>query len=134
MSFGFNFDLQDLVEHHSHQNEEHRIQCACVTWFRYQYPKYRGLLFSVPNGGLRSAKTARGMKAEGQLAGVSDLILMVPNKSYHALCIEMKTQTGRQQILQKYFQEAVEGQGYRYIIARSLDDFQNQIKEYLENT
>ena len=58
--------------------EEHNIQCACVRWFNYQWPEYRGLLFAVPNGGARSKATAGKLKAEGVVAGVADLILLVP--------------------------------------------------------
>ena len=73
------------------------------------------------------------MKAEGQLAGVSDLLLLVPNKHFHALCIEMKTAKGVQRAAQKLFQESVERQGYKYIVARSLDGFMAEIRDYLSD-
>lgn len=57
---------------------ESDLQIKCVQWFRLTYPKLRYLLFSVPNGGLRSLRTAQMLKAEGALAGVSDLILLLP--------------------------------------------------------
>ena len=78
------------------QDAEHRLQCACVRWFRYQYPHHVSLLFAVPNGGRRDAVTGARLKAEGVVAGVADLLLFVPTKQHHALCIEMKTATGRQ--------------------------------------
>ena len=53
------------------KDEEHRIQCACVRWFRLQYPQLNGRLFAVPNGGRRDATTAAKLKAEGVIAGVS---------------------------------------------------------------
>ena len=92
-------------------DEEHRIQCACVNWFGYQYPEYHGLLFAVPNGGARSKATAGRLKAEGVVAGVADLLLLVPSSPYHGLCIEMKTKTGRQSDSQKAWQDDVEQQG-----------------------
>lgn len=111
---------------------ESRIQVSCVTWFRLQYPKMARLLFAVPNGGMRGKVEASIMKAEGVVAGVADLLLMVPTSAHHGLCIEMKTAKGRQQESQKSWQEAVEGQGYKYVICRSLDDFMEQIRAYLE--
>ena len=39
-------------------DEEHRIQCVCVRWFALQYPRLKGRLFAVPNGGRRDATTA----------------------------------------------------------------------------
>lgn len=110
---------------------EHRIQVACVRWFAYQYPQYEGLLFSVPNGGHRDKVTGAMMKAEGVVAGVADLILLVPSKGYHALCIEMKTEKGRQSPEQKAWQKKVEAQGYKYAVCRSLDDFIATINDYL---
>lgn len=73
-----------------HNDEEHCIQCACVKYFNLRYPKLKGRLFAVPNGGRRDAVTASKLKAEGVIAGVSDLILLKSNRDYGALLIEMK--------------------------------------------
>ena len=115
---------------HPH-DEEHRLQCACVRWFRYQYPELTSLLFAVPNGGRRDATTAAKLKAEGVVAGVSDLILLVKRGGYGGLLIEMKTDKGRQSPEQKAWQKEVERQGYLYKVCRNLDDFIAIIREYL---
>lgn len=115
------------------RDEEHRIQCACVEWFRLQHPNLKHNLFSVPNGGKRDEVTAAKMKAEGALAGVADLILLKPNKQYHALCIEMKTRTGRQADTQRKWQHDIEQDGYKYVICRSLSEFMEAINNYLNN-
>lgn len=111
---------------------ESDIQIACVNWFNSELSKLSGLLFSVPNGGQRNAITAKMMKREGVVAGVSDLILFVPSKGYHALCIEMKTDKGKQSDKQKKWQKMVEKQGYKYIVCRSVDEFAKEITEYLK--
>ena len=72
------------------------------------------------------------MKAEGVLAGVSDLIHRYPSAGLHARCIEIKTEKGRQQPSQKIFQQEVEKVGYKYIVCRSVDDFINEINEYIK--
>lgn len=113
------------------RNIESQTQQACVRYFRLQYPRYAGCFFSVPNGGRRDTVTGAILKAEGALAGVADLFLSVPNNVHHGLYVEMKTRKGRQQDSQKAFQKAVEAQGYRYEICRSLDDFIALIKDYL---
>ena len=112
---------------------EHKIQCTCVRWFRMQYHQYGDLLFAVPNGGARDAVTGAKLKDEGVLAGVADLILLLPRQGYHALCIEMKTpsKASRQQPSQKSWQKTVEAQGYRYVVCRSIDDFVTAIDGYL---
>lgn len=110
---------------------EHRIQCSCVKYFAYQYPQYRGLLFAVPNGGARNAVTAAKLKGEGVVAGVSDLILFLPRKGYHGLCIEMKTDKGTQSKAQKEWQAKVEAQGYKYVVCRSIDEFVSIMDDYV---
>ena len=123
---------------------EHALQCACVHWFRIQYPEYATLLFAVPNGGARNAITGARLKDEGVTAGVADLILLVPRahhlhdeyevESYHGLAIEMKTPTGRQSPEQRAWQAAIEAQGYKYAIARDVLGFVKIIQEYLNKT
>ena len=113
------------------RNVEHNIQVSCVQWFRYVHSSLSPLLFSVPNGGQRNVIVAAKLKAEGALAGVSDLLLLVPNNDYHALCIEMKSAKGRQTENQKAWQKEVEKQGYKYAVCRSLDEFMNIINNYL---
>lgn len=115
-------------------DEEHQIQVACVQWFSFQYPNLRGRLFAVPNGGRRDKATAGKLKAEGAYAGVSDLILLKPNKEYGALLIEMKTETGRQSDGQKKWESLVTSENeYKYVICRSLDDFMEEVNNYLKN-
>mgnify|MGYP001521482673 FL=1 len=113
------------------RDEEHRLQCDCVSWFCLQYPAWRGLLFAVPNGGRRDGITGKKLKDEGVVPGVSDLLLLYPSGKYHALCVEMKTPKGRQSEVQKAWQRAVERAGYKYALCRSLADFITTIEKYL---
>ena len=114
------------------QDPEHRLQCACVRWFRYQYPELSSLLFAVPNGGRRDPVTGARLKAEGVVAGVSDLILFLPSDKHHALCIEMKTPKGRQSPSQKEWQQQVERYGYRYEVIRDFLEFEKLVKSYIQ--
>ncbi len=114
-------------------DEEHRLQCRCVQWFRYTYPHLAARLFAVPNGGRRDATTGARLKAEGVLAGVSDLILLVPNQHHHGLLIEMKTEQGRQSQTQKEWERAVtEHNEYKYVVCHSFIEFEQTIGEHLE--
>ena len=69
---------------------ESQIQHDCLVWFRLQNPKLARMLFTVPNGGKRDAKTGARMKYEGAVRGVADLILLIPKKGWASLCIEME--------------------------------------------
>jgi len=113
---------------------ESRQQSAYVRWFRLQYPELSWLLFSVPNGVATSATQARIAKAEGMVAGVSDLILLHPSGDGQdpGLCIECKTEKGRQSDSQKIWQKKVEAVGYKYVVVRSFDDFLHEISQFLK--
>lgn len=116
-----------------HGSPEGKIQAECFTWFWNEYPQYRRLLFHIPNENDRADSNAiQGAirKAMGVVAGVSDLILLVPTKKYHGLCIEMKDKDGQQRKEQKEWQILVEAQGYRYEICRSREQFEEIIKDY----
>ena len=113
------------------RDEEHRLQSACVRWYRLQYPKMKHNLFSVQNGGKRDAVTGAKLKAEGALAGIADLILLKSNRFYGALLIEMKTPKGRQSASQVEWQQKITNDGYKYVIVRSIDDFKREVTQYL---
>ena len=115
------------------RDQEHRIQSACVRWYRLQYPNMKHNLFAVPNGSKRDVVIGAKLKEEGVLAGVADLILLKSNRFYGALLIELKTPEGRQSDTQKEWQQKITNDGYKYVIVRSLEDFQREVKLYLED-
>lgn len=112
---------------------EHRLQVSCVRWFHLAHRDLTGLLFAVPNGGRRDRITGARLKLEGVMAGVSDLILLKPNKTYHGLLIEMKTAVGVQSQSQKDWQSIVTKAGYKYIVCRTLDKFREEVDNYLND-
>ena len=115
---------------------EGRIQSSCVSWFWNTYPQYRELYFCVPNENARedsNASTGAIRRSMGVVKGVSDTILFLPRGGCHALCIEFKTEVGRQSDAQKAWQFKVEQQGYRYVVVRSLEEFKKLIVEYLNS-
>lgn len=131
MTFSQMLARQNTKSRKRPDDEEHRIQCACVQWFRYKYPYLAHALFAIPNGGRRDKTTAARLKAEGVLAGVADLILLCSNSQHGALLIEMKTRTGRQADTQRQWQRLIEQNGYRYVVCRSLGDFIREVTDYL---
>jgi ABC-type multidrug transport system ATPase subunit len=73
------------------------------------------------------------LKAEGTMAGVSDLFLMYGNDKYNGLFIEMKTEKGRQSDSQKNFEKKCANFKYKYIICRSFEEFRTEITNYINN-
>ena len=114
------------------RQRESCLQAQCYAWCWNEHPETRRLLFHVENERSNGDKVdGARRKAMGLVAGVSDLILLIPRGPYHGLMIEMKTEDGYQREEQKTWQALVEAQGYKYVICRSLTDFQQVINSYL---
>lgn len=116
------------------RHPEHQLQTACFQWFNLQYPEFRGLLFAVPNGGGRSRIEAALLKAEGVVAGVADMLLLVPSKGYAGLCIEFKaaTKAAHQSEAQKKWERLINKHGaYKYTVVRTFEEFRTLTYNYL---
>ena len=111
---------------------EHALQCACVSWFRLQYPRYKDLLFAIPNGGLRNQRVAAQIKSEGGMRGVHDLFFMYNNGDFPGMWIEMKTPEGRMSKEQVKFKKNATIQGYKTAQPRSIEQFIEEINKYLK--
>lgn len=96
---------------------ESQLQQQMVIEFRNNY---KGLIFSVPNGGSRNPIEAKNLKLTGSLAGVSDLIVIQQNR---IIFVEVKIEKEIQSDLQIKFQNNVELLGFYYFLVRSLEEF-----------
>lgn len=107
---------------------EDQLQQQIFTWYNNNYclknQTPRHIIFSVPNGGSRILLEAKKLKATGMLAGVSDLIIIQPDK---ILFIELKIEKGIQSDTQKDFEKRVTELGYEYYLIRSFEQFTNLI-------
>ena len=113
------------------QEQEHNLQVACVTWFRYQYPK--GLIFAIPNGGHRDVRVARKRKAEGVTAGVPDLCVPMSRHGYHSLYVELKNgRQGRVRDSQRTIMDKLTDEGNLCVVCRTFEEFEKTIKEYMK--
>lgn len=110
---------------------EDRLQQDCVMWFRNTYPEWRGILYSVPNGGKRTQREAALLKSTGVFPGVSDLhLLTIYNGEPKIVFLEAKTKKGYQSKNQVTWQSLVEGMGFTYLLFRTLEEFKAIIIKY----
>jgi len=107
---------------------ESTLQAECVKWFRYQYPFH--VIFAIPNGGNRDIRQAVTLKREGVLSGVADLFVMSASGGYNGLFIEMKLPKTKQTENQVLFQANAESRGYKYVVCRTFEEFQETIIDY----
>lgn len=112
---------------------ETHIQQACIKWFMYQYNALwrDGVLFHIPNEGIRRGATGKRMKSEGIVRGVADLCLAMGRHGFHALYVEMKRPDNYQSDFQKAWEEGITKHGNKYVVIKSLDDFKSLIDWYL---
>lgn len=105
---------------------EHELQVVLV-----QYLKIKKIpFFAIPNGGQRHLTVAKKLKAEGVLAGVADLFIMIPNSKFNGLFVEVKVKPRTQHKEQKDFQLLATKQGYAYKLVYSLDELMELIEIY----
>lgn len=110
--------------------QESQLQQMCVRYFRYVYPQY--VIYATPNGGSRNPIEAKRLKAEGVLAGVADLTILLPQGKI--IYIEMKVKGNKQTSNQKDFQEKAEQLGHKYYVCYSFDEFKNIVQSELPIT
>lgn len=112
---------------------EHEIQKAIIRHCRTMamvHPQY-SYLFAVPNGGQRDVRVAKKLKAEGVLAGVSDLVVPWATLDYHGAFIEVKTDKGRPSDNQLAFLAEMSRRGYFTAIVYGLEQAVRTIDKYL---
>jgi hypothetical protein len=122
----------EKFEKRKYDNEESRLQQACVKWFDLQYPELYRNLWAIPNGGNRNAVTGAIMKREGVRPGVSDLMFYYKGQ---LTCIEMKKpgdgtrRSGTMSIEQIKFINAMDKEGAKTYVCDSFEGFQQIIRE-----
>ena len=139
---------------------ESRIQQSAIAridvWFAANYPEYMITLkrsdgrpyrtapvFAIQNAyagadgndaaAKRRAKQrgARSVK-EGVKSGIADTFLPIARGGYNGLFIELKTATGTLSHNQRQWMEHCNKCNYLYRIARSADDFEKIIADYMQ--
>ena len=123
------------VKRRKPSHEEDRLQITCRVWFDHQHKDLSILLHHSPNEGLLVKRASDGAKrkAMGVRAGFPDFIFLKSNRFYPYLAIELKTQKGKQSEHQIAYQKAIEANGGKYVVVRSLEEFMSEINEYLNN-
>ena len=115
---------------------EHQIQCAVARYLDLALSGIDGCIWwAVPNGGTfasridssgkRVSVAAAKAKREGLKPGVSDIMILWNGR---LICIELKTDKGRQSPEQKEWADSATCAGAAYYVARSVE----QVEEFLD--
>jgi hypothetical protein len=117
---------------------ENQEQRALVQWLNF-HPILKNFFCKNNNEGKRTVSQGWNLKLMGLRAGVSDLFIYYPTKSYHGLFVEMKrnkkyTKSERLTdtwIMQEKFLENVKSVGYAGFICYGFEDAKKTIEKYL---
>jgi hypothetical protein len=112
---------------------ESQEQIAIFQWAEFAKGKHPelSLLHAIPNGGLRTARTAGRLKREGVKPGVPDICLPVARAKWHGLYIELKAAKGKVSENQKAWIDALIQQGYFTSVCFGSATAIEIIEEYL---
>lgn len=116
-----------------HGLTESQIQQSCIRWFQVAHPNLwsDGVLFHVANERKCTQWQGKKLKLEGVVKGVADLCLALSRHGFNALYIEMKKPGNYQSKEQKEWQSGVERHGNKYVVCKSLDEFEKIVTEYI---
>ncbi len=114
---------------------EAQHQAAVMKWsrqpeIRSKWPEL-ALLYHIPNGGTRDVIEGRHLKQQGVKRGVPDLCLPVARGTYHALYVELKTDTGRATAEQLWWGEQLDGQGNMWQVCHGWEAAVATLEWYL---
>jgi hypothetical protein len=104
-------------------NAEAEAQAAIVWYVRWVAPHLR--IFAVPNGGLRTKAEAARLKWTGVLAGVLDLVILLPGG--RSAYWETKTRKGRLSDDQLDMIAWLEANGHIWAVVLSIDDARREL-------
>lgn len=90
------------------------------------------MLHHSPNGGKRNAREAARFKRMGVRAGFPDLQLLIASQGYIGLFLELKAGKGTQTDSQKQYQSTLQAQGYKYVVIRTIEEFQAEVESYIK--
>ena len=112
------------------QATEHQEQAALIQWVDI-IPRLKGLVYAVPNGGLRNKTIAAKLKAEGVRRGIPDIAFDESEHGYHGLRIELKTKKGGLTLEQREWLKYLNKNGYYGVWCRGAAEAIEVFKWYI---
>jgi hypothetical protein len=114
---------------------ENAEQAALFQWADFAALTYPELvmMYAIPNGGLRDARTAVTLQRTGVKSGVPDICLPVARGGYNGLYIEMKRQKGG--VLsanQKIWIDRLRAHGNKAVVCKGWEAARDAITDYLD--
>ena len=111
--------------------QEQKVIFEWAEWNKNKYPELEMLMHTV-NEGKRTPRMGAELKRMGMKRGFPDISLLIPNKKYHGLFIELKAdKTKRLTKEQKEWLEKLNKYGYKAIRCNGSEEAIQVIKDYI---
>lgn len=111
--------------------QEQKVIFEWAEWNKNKYPELEMLMHTV-NEGKRTPRMGAELKRMGMKRGFPDISLLVPNKKYHGLFIELKAdKTKRLTKEQKEWLDKLNKYGYKAIRCNGSEEAIQVIKDYI---
>lgn len=114
---------------------EFELQKACMDYVRIRrnYDERYWLVYAVPNANRRTPREQAQRKAEGMLAGVSDIIVQCPSTcgTYSSAALELKIGKNKPTKAQQEFLDRIARHGGYSKVIRAVDEFIYIMERYL---
>ena len=124
-------DKGNPVKPKTTEAEEQKALMQWAKWQEGRYPELK-MLMHIPNEGKRSKRYGAELKRLGLRPGFPDLGLLVPNKKYAGLFIELKADKTKSMTKeQKEWLEKLNSYGYKAIRCNGSEEAIQIIKRYL---
>lgn len=115
----------------NYEAQEQKIIISWCNWNKNKHPEL-DLVIHIANEGKRSSRYGAELKRMGLRAGFPDLAILVPNKEYSGLFIELKAdKTKKISKEQKEWLEKLNRYGYKAVRCNGADESIEVIKNYL---
>ena len=108
--------------------QENKFQRAVAQWLDMQHPNL--LWWHTPNEGKRSNFERWLAKILGMRAGVSDIVILQPNKSFHGIVMELKVGKNKCTPAQSKFLQQAQHLQYYACTCYSIDEVINVVNSY----
>ena len=101
-------------------------------WNKNKHPEL-DMMFHICNEGKRNARYGAELKRQGLKKGLPDIALLVPNKTFLALFIELKADKNKRLSKeQKEWLDKLNSYGYKAVRCNGSEEAIQVIKDYLE--
>lgn len=111
-----------------HKERDLQIRCANLL------DRHKALWCHVPNSLFSNHISAGWHKRQGMKAGVPDILIFEPTKTYHGLAIELKVGKNKPTERQQEWLDDLKARGWRTEVVYNLRDFAGIVSQYLNIT